>query len=90
MPTQSPPENAIDPKLLLLYQVVGYYITRWSLVEELLYIVYYRASGLHEQACAAEFFEVDSYKMRKKFTLFAIRAKFRTDRAKKKYWEDRI
>ena len=90
MPTLSPPPDQGDPKLVELYRVIGYYITRWSIVEELLFIIYHRAMGLPPNQCANEFFLVDSYSMRVKFTIIAVRAKFRREPKKRKYWEERI
>lgn len=90
MSTQSPPASSADPQLLKLYQVIGYYIARWSLVEELLYIIYFRASRLPEYACAEGFFAIDSYHVRTKFTIFTIRSKFAKNREKRDYWEHAV
>lgn len=90
MITHAPlPEDA-HPNLLRLYQAIGYYITSWSRVEELLYVIYFRATKLPEYLCAAEFFEIDSFAMRSKFTIFAVRSLYLKDKKKREYWETKI
>ena len=90
MSTVAPAPEDLDPRLLRLYQVIGYFITRWSLVEELLYVIYFRASKLPEYQCAEDFFSVDSYNLRTKFTIFAALARFPGDNVKQRYWESKI
>lgn len=90
MTTSSPPPEDQSPSLLSLYEKIGYFITRWALAEELFYVVYTRCLGLPEGTHAAEFFEVDSYRMRQTFTLMAIRGHFLHARDKKDEWERRV
>ena len=90
MTTVGPSPEDKSQALMQIYQAIGYFVSQWSLAEELLYIIYYRAARLPEFEFAEDFFAIDSYPMRSKLITSAIRQKYWRDKNKCQYWESKI